>query len=67
MKITLTRLHDVDKLLACRFTSRPATREMARRALDAIWSAHNVLEFEGGDDRYMLVYRPGVDHKKSKR
>jgi hypothetical protein len=37
--------------------------EKAQQALDAIWSAHGILEFEAGDDPYMLVFRPGVEYR----
>jgi len=34
----------------------------AQRALDAIWSAHGILEFEADDDPYLMVYRPEGDY-----
>ncbi len=37
--------------------------DKAQAALDAIWAALGILEFEAGDDPYMLVFSPGVEYR----
>lgn len=37
--------------------------DKAQAALDVIWSANGILEFEAYDDRNVLVYSPGVEYR----